>query len=108
MAVNYQQGYSVGGWPAGPPLRTPSLHELLNLSCTVKVVDIGANPIDGPSPYLPLLSNGHTKVVGFEPNPSALAKLNERKGPHETYFPYAIADGRRHVLHYCSSPGMTS
>jgi FkbM family methyltransferase len=84
------------------------LHELLGLTCRVKVVDVGANPIDGPSPYAPLLKIGRADVVGFEPNPEALAKLNSQKGPHETYLPHVVADGRRQRLRICALPGMTS
>ena len=85
-----------------------SLHELLGLSCTIKIVDIGANPIDGPTPYAPLLAAGRAQVVGFEPNLDALAKLNALKGPNETYLPHAVADGRRQRLRCCVLPGMTS
>ncbi len=85
-----------------------SLSGLLGLTCTIKVVDIGANPIDGPAPYAPLLAAGRAEVVGFEPNPEALATLNAQKGPRETYLPHAVADGRRQRLRCCALPGMTS
>ncbi|MBW6400656.1 FkbM family methyltransferase [Roseomonas sp. HJA6] len=74
----------------------------------VKVVDIGANPIDAEPPYAGLLRAGLAEVVGFEPNPAALAVLETRKGPLEQYFPHAVGDGGRHVLHICQAPGMTS
>jgi FkbM family methyltransferase len=74
----------------------------------VKVVDIGANPIDSDPPYAGMLRAGDAEVVGFEPNPAALATLNARKGPHESYFPHAVGDGQRHTLHICQAPGMTS
>jgi FkbM family methyltransferase len=74
----------------------------------VKVVDIGANPIDADPPYAGMLRAGDAEVVGFEPNPAALATLNARKGPHESYFPHAVGDGARHTLHICQAPGMTS
>jgi hypothetical protein len=86
----------------------PSLQSLLGFSATIKVVDIGANPIDGEPPYAPLLASGCATIVGFEPNQEALAQLNARKGPTETYLPHAVADGRRHTLHICAAPGMTS
>jgi FkbM family methyltransferase len=54
------------------------------------------------------LTSGRAHVVGFEPNPKALGKLNAVKGAHETYLPYAIADGQRHTLHVCALQGMTS
>lgn len=88
--------------------RTDSLAEILGLDSVIHIVDIGANPIDGEPPYMPLLVGGRARLVGFEPNPQALAELNRRKGPHETYFPHAVADGRRHTLHVCHAPGMTS
>lgn len=79
----------------GPPFR-------------VKVVDVGANPIDGDPPYAALLRAGDAEVLGFEPNPAALAVLQARKGPLETYLPHALGDGARHRLHLCQAPGMTS
>jgi FkbM family methyltransferase len=74
----------------------------------VKVIDIGANPIDADPPYAAMLRAGDAEVVGFEPNPAALAELERRRGPHERYFPLAIGDGNRHTLHICQAPGMTS
>jgi FkbM family methyltransferase len=85
-----------------------NLRPVLEMNCPIKVVDIGANPIDGPCPYQPLLSDAQTQVVGFEPNLDALAKLNRKKGAGETYLPFAIGDGRRHTLNHTLLPGMTS
>jgi FkbM family methyltransferase len=90
------------------PTRAPNLSTLLGISCIIKVVDIGANPIDGPAPYASLLASGCAEVVGFEPNAEALARLARQKGPRETYLPYAIGDGRQHTLYRCQSEGMTS
>jgi len=84
------------------------LHELLTFPTTLKIVDVGANPIDGPAPYVALLASGRAQVVGFEPNAKALANLNARKGPYETYLPHAIGDGAKHTLRLCAMPGMTS
>lgn len=86
----------------------PVLSELIGRSTRIKVVDIGANPIDGTPPYAPLLRAGNADVVGFEPNHDALAKLNAMKGPTEIYLPHAVGDGRPHTLHICAAPGMTS
>jgi FkbM family methyltransferase len=74
----------------------------------IKVIDIGANPIDADPPYAAMLRAGDAEVVGFEPNRAALAELDRRRGPHERYFPHAIGDGQRHTLHICQAPGMTS
>ncbi len=85
-----------------------SLNAILGTEIKIKVVDIGANPIDGKPPYLPLLQRGEARVVGFEPAPGPLAELNQKKGPNETYLPYAVGDGKTHTLHFCSASGMTS
>jgi FkbM family methyltransferase len=86
----------------------PSFKALTKAPVRVKVVDIGANPIDGTPPYLPLLAGGDAEIVGFEPNPDALGRLNARKSANETYLPYAVGDGLPHVLHICAAEGMTS
>ena len=85
-----------------------SLNSILGTEIKIKVVDVGANPIDGKPPYLPLLQDGHASVVGFEPQAAALAELNRRKGPNEIYLPAAVGDGKTHTLHLCSASGMTS
>ena len=78
-----------------------AIHAILDLDCSVRIVDIGANPIDGTPPYPPLLMAGRAQVVGFEPNLAALAELNSKKGFSETYLPHAVGDGQRHTLHVC-------
>jgi FkbM family methyltransferase len=84
------------------------LTEILNTTVEIDVVDIGANPIDAEVPYLKLLKAGRANVVGFEPNPEALAKLEADKGKNETYLPYAVADGKTHEFKVCGIPGMSS
>ena len=86
----------------------PSLNALLDLSCRVKVVDVGANPLEDVPPYLPMLRNGHATVIGFEPNPEALQRLNAAKGAAELYFPYAVGDGSRRTINFCAAQSMTS
>jgi FkbM family methyltransferase len=90
------------------PEHPPGLAEILEVAIEVKIVDLGANPIDGTPPYDRLLRRGQAEVVGFEPNRDALATLNRKKGPRETYLPHAVADGKRHKLRLCQAPGMTS
>jgi FkbM family methyltransferase len=85
-----------------------SFNQLSGLDLRVKVVDIGANPIDSDPPYAGMLKRGAAEVVGFEPNPDALAVLEQRRSPLERYFPHAVGDGRRHTLKICQAPGMTS
>lgn len=89
------------------PART-DLATLLKPARLTSVVDVGANPIDGDPPYKPLLARRLCRVVGFEPQPDALARLNSAKGDLETYLPHAIGDGTRRTLHLCAASGMTS
>ena len=72
------------------------------------IVDVGANPIDGDPPYKAMLAAGLCRIVGFEPQAGALARLNQAKGPHELYLPYVLADGTERTLHVCELEGMTS
>ncbi|WP_241666984.1 FkbM family methyltransferase [Muricoccus nepalensis] len=85
-----------------------SFGALTGTSVPLHIVDVGANPIDGTPPYAPLLASGNATVLGFEPNPAALDRLQAMKGPRETYLPHAIGDGGQHTLHVCAAPGMTS
>ena len=82
--------------------------QLISRPIDIKIVDIGANPIDGEPPYAGILERNQGHVIGFEPNPAALATLNERKGARDTYLPHAVGDGEQHTLHICAAPGMTS
>lgn len=85
-----------------------NLLDFFNISRLPEVVDIGANPIDGDPPYKPLLAAGLCRVTGFEPQEEALASLNARKGPNETYLPNAVYDGSEATLRICEGSGMTS
>lgn len=86
----------------------PSFAALTGEMPRVKIVDIGANPIDGEPPYAELMREGNTSVIGFEPNPQALEKLHGLRRAQDTYLPHAVGDGGRHTLHICAAPGMTS
>lgn len=87
---------------------SPILIDLLHPSRLSAVLDIGANPIDGDPPYKPMLQSGLCTVTGFEPQADALAELQRRKGPLETYLPDAVGDGGTHRLHVTQASGMTS
>jgi len=84
------------------------LKALIGADVRIKIVDVGANPIDGTPPYADLLRSGIADLIGFDPNPDSLVRLNEKKSAAETYLPYAIGDGRQHTLHICRAQGMTS
>ncbi len=47
-------------------------------------------------------------MIGFDPNPTALAALNRGKRNDDQYLPYVVGDGRNRTLHICKAPGMTS
>jgi FkbM family methyltransferase len=85
------------------------LLDLLKTQRITEIVDIGANPIDGDPPYLPMLKAGEIcRVTGFEPQEAALKKLNYAKSRIERYLPYAVGDGTEQVLNICLAEGMTS
>src|SRR5262249_5209860 len=84
------------------------ISEILRPDRLTAIVDIGANPIDGSPPYKRMLSAGVCTVTGFEPQAGALEVLNKKRGPRETYLPYAIGDGTEQTLHICRAQGMTS
>jgi FkbM family methyltransferase len=66
--------------------------------------------VDGhPPPYQEMLQSGLCTVTGFEPQPDALAELHRQKGPHETYLPHLVGDGKTHRLMVTArESGMTS
>jgi FkbM family methyltransferase len=88
--------------------QTQILAQILAPARRTAIVDVGANPIDGEPPYKAMLAAGLCEVTGFEPQAAALARLEEKKGPHERYLPYALADGTERVLNVCQLEGMTS
>ena len=85
-----------------------SINDLLQPNGATTIVDVGANPVDGAPPYKEMLAAGLCQVIGFEPQPDALALLHASKGPNETYLPYALGDGAAHTLNICRASGMTS
>ena len=85
-----------------------TLRNLLQPDRLTAIVDVGANQIDAKPPYQRMLDEGLCTVVGFEPQPDALDKLNKAKGPNETYLPDAIGNGQQHILHLTQHQGMVS
>lgn len=85
-----------------------SLADVVSDVPTIRVVDVGASPIDGHPPYQALLDAGRANVIGFEPDPDQFKTLQDRNEANTTYFPYAIGDGEDAILHICRAPGMTS
>lgn len=84
------------------------LQKLLKPQQLTKIVDIGANPIDGDPPYKIMLENQLCQLIGFEPQQDALAQLLRQKSALETYLPYVVGDGSLQQLNVCKGSGMTS
>lgn len=74
----------------------------------IRIVDVGANPIEGDAPYLRLLQQGMAHVTGFEPQPEPLAELNAQKSENETYHPFALGAGGSADLHVFHHSGFAS
>lgn len=91
-------------------LRSAALDEALRLGPKdpVQICDVGANPLDQEAAYAPLLREGFACVTGFEPQESALARLNAMKSGQETYLPDALGTGDDITLHIFRSSGFTS
>lgn len=92
----------------GPDTSDDALAALLRPARLTEVVDIGANPIDGDPPYKGMMLQQLCRVTGFDPHPVAIAELTKRKGPQETYLPYAVGDGDAHALNICRGIGFAS
>jgi len=85
-----------------------SLTELFTELPDVRVVDVGASPIDGKPPYQALVDAGKVELVGFEPDEQQFAALRALDIPRATFLPDAVGDGTEQVLRVCRLPGMTS
>lgn len=85
-----------------------TLHDLLHPERLTSIVDVGAAILDEKPPYQRMLEEGLCTVVGFEPQPDALAELDKQKGPNETYLGDAIGNGQPHLLHLTQHQGMVS
>jgi len=85
-----------------------SLYDLFEDLPALRVVDIGASPINGAPPYQPLFAAGRVDLVGFEPDAAQFAALCALGHERAVYLKDAVGDGEEHELHICRSPGMTS
>lgn len=74
----------------------------------VRICDIGANPLDNEADYAGFLTHKVGRVIGFEPQEDALAKLNDRKSADETYLPNAVGTGEDMTLYVYKSSGYAS
>ena len=91
----------------GPAPQTSRLLDALGVSDPLVVVDVGANPLELPA-YTRLLGMGVGRVVGFEPQPEAFARLQGRDPQREQYFPHAIGSPGQHQLRIYEGSGFAS
>ena len=108
MAAAKQSTTVTSTAPSVACARLMRLAEILGQSEPVRILDIGANPMNHDTPYKELLSGGHAHVTGFEPQPEALAALNAQKSEQETYFPDVVGDGGTHRLNLFKGSGLAS
>jgi len=74
----------------------------------VKVVDVGALPVEGSREiYQGLLDRGLCEVVAFEPDAALCEKLNGESDASRVFLPHVIGDGEPAIFRSCSAP-MTS
>jgi len=85
-----------------------SLREVFPDLPELKLVDVGASPIDGEPAYAALHASGYAELVGFEPDEAQFARLQKLRLPRATFLPCALGDGGEHELRVCRAPGMTS
>lgn len=74
----------------------------------IRVIDVGASPIDGDPPYLKLFEAGRAEILGFEPDEEQFKILSESAKDSEKYLKVALGDGKPTNLYICEAPGMTS
>ncbi|MEM8593042.1 MAG: methyltransferase FkbM, partial [Pseudomonadota bacterium] len=74
----------------------------------IRIVDVGANPINEP-PYDALLASGCAEVFGFEPQKDAYEALLASKPENATFVNAAVGAGGTGTLHsWEKAPGMAS
>lgn len=76
------------------------LHDLLQPSRMTSVLDVGANPIDGPPVYTRMLEEGLCHVTAIDPQGEAMQGA--------TVLRHIVGDGTQRMLHICRNSGMTS
>ena len=84
------------------------LYRKLQPSRKTRILDVGANPIDGQPEYWSLYEESLCTIWGFEPHPVAFQQLKKLNLPNTFYFPFILGDGKPATLHICRASGMTS
>ncbi|MDI9406330.1 MAG: FkbM family methyltransferase [Chitinophagaceae bacterium] len=83
------------------------LHCALGFNRPICCIDIGATALGNPETWNLLTNEQITEVIGFEPNQDECEKLNKNKQSGQSFLPYAVGDGNKHV-YYQTNTLMTS
>lgn len=82
-----------------------SISDLIAADDTIDILDIGAMVFgSGGEAYAPLREIGKVRVLGFEPDATECAKLNEKAGDNERYYPYFVGDGNSATYYKTNMP----
>jgi len=74
--------------------RVTALADALKLDRPIRIVDVGANPLNDP-PYQHLVKAGQTELVGFEPHKEAFDSLMDNAPDGAKFVNAAVGkDGR--------------
>ena len=76
-----------------------SLLELFPTGSQINILDVGAALLETPPPYQSLIDAGVGRLFGFEPDPQACARLNEKYGKPHRFFQNFVGDGRPATFH---------
>ena len=74
---------------------------------TIQILDVGAM-LEGEACYASLLEKGLAEVIGFEPNPVELARLNQKGTPNCKWLPDFLGDGEEASFNLTHYPGCSS
>lgn len=82
---------------------SPSIAGLVAPGDPVAILDIGAAPVDS-EPYFRLIDAGAGRLLAFEPDPEARARLAERAGPNSRIFGDFVGNGQDAVYYRTNWP----
>ncbi|MCL2716474.1 MAG: FkbM family methyltransferase [Alphaproteobacteria bacterium] len=80
-----------------------SLSRLLALEDHVRIVDVGANGIEGDPPYHKLVESGLARLTGFEPQAETVVAVSADC----THLPWALGDGSDIEFRRCLHSGFS-
>lgn len=83
------------------------LRDALSPARALRILDVGANPINRPD-YADLLEMGGCEVWGFEPEEGAFAELEKTAGPGAHYINKAVGHPGKGTFHHHPQSGLGS